>query len=254
MGKFGKILHALTPPALAWRLRRTARERLELENFKAFYSGFLKPGDLCFDIGANLGNRVRSFRALGCKVLAVEPQARCIHELERNFRSDAEIIIVPKAAGKKIGKSTLRISSEHVLSSMSENFINRTRSSGRFDGVEWGSEESIEVTTLEQLIEEYGMPQFIKIDVEGHEPEVLDGLGSAVPALSFEWVPELFSHALACIERLEKLAHYEYNLSWGESMRFSRQEWRGADSMLQIIGEFQGENLLFGDIYARIKK
>ncbi len=254
MGKFGRLLHALTPPALAWRLGRSAREKLELKNFKALYSGFLKPGDLCFDIGANLGNRLRGFRALGCKVIAVEPQASCIHELKRNFGSDAGISIIPKAAGKEIGKSILRVSSVHVLSSMSENFINSTRSSGRFDGVEWGREESVEVITLEKLIEEYGMPKFIKIDVEGHEPEVLAGLGSAVPALSFEWVPELFSHALACIERLESLGLYEYNLSWGESMRFSRPEWRSAESMLQIIGEFQGENLLFGDIYARLKQ
>jgi hypothetical protein len=37
------------------------------------YSRFLRPGDLAFDIGSHVGDRVVSFRRLGAAVVAVEP-------------------------------------------------------------------------------------------------------------------------------------------------------------------------------------
>lgn len=42
---------------------------------RRFYGQFVRPGDLCFDVGAHAGNRVRAWRALGARVLAIEPQA-----------------------------------------------------------------------------------------------------------------------------------------------------------------------------------
>ncbi len=44
------------------------------DRFAAFYGRFLKPGDLVFDIGANVGGRVKVFLHLGCRVIAVEPR------------------------------------------------------------------------------------------------------------------------------------------------------------------------------------
>lgn len=251
--KLEKIVKGLMPPAIAWRLGRAKREQREQEEFSEFYRIFLKPGDLCFDIGANLGNRVRSFKALGCKVVAVEPQSHCLAKLRQEFGNDSDITLIGKAAGRAIGSASLRISPDHVLSSMSKNFMETTQRSGRFAGVEWGKEEKIQVTTLDALISEFGVPQFIKIDVEGHEPEVFAGLSTPVRAFSFEWVPELFEHARACIQRLEELGDYEFNISWGESMRFTRDEWRSAESILIVIEEFRGESKLFGDIYARLR-
>jgi hypothetical protein len=136
---------------------------------------------------------------------------------------------------------------------MSDRFIRGTQESGRFRGVDWGRTEEVEVTTLDALIAEHGMPRFVKIDVEGHEVEVLAGLSQPVPALSFEWTPELYEQARDCIGRLMELGDYEFNLSWGESMKFSRPAWRSADSMLRVLEEFSGESLQFGDVYARLR-
>ncbi len=249
-----RIITALTPPALAWRLGRRARERRELERFSAFYRSFVGPGDLCFDIGANLGNRTRCFRALGCRVVAVEPQARCLARLRKEFGRDPQVAIVPKALGRAVGKATLRVSRDHVLSSLSEAFMRATTASGRFAGAAWDGAEEVEVTTLDALVREFSVPGFVKIDVEGYEKEVLAGLTAAVPALSFEWTPELADAARECIDRLASLGDYEFNISWGESMRFSRPEWRNPESLRRIIDEFQGESLLFGDIYARLPR
>jgi FkbM family methyltransferase len=242
------------PPPLAWRVTRKAREQREAREFGRFYGAFLAAGDLCFDIGANLGNRTRSFRRLGCTVVAVEPQGRCFARLEREFAADAQVKLVKCAVGREPGEAVLHVSRQHVLSSLSPAFMTRTVESGRFAGVAWQATERVVVTTLDQLIADHGEPRFIKIDVEGFEAEVLAGLSRPVAALSIEWTPELSENTRVCLRRLAELGDYEFNLSWGESMRFSRPEWRSLQSMLAVIDEFDGETLLFGDVYARVRK
>ncbi len=247
-----KLYDRLMPPALAWRLGRAAREQRELEAFQAFYSSFMEPDDLCFDIGANLGNRTRCFHHLGCKVVAVEPQKRCFQKLQQRFGQDPEIHLVHKAVGREEGEATLHLSTNHVLASLSNTFIERTKGSGRFKST-WSGTETVQVTTLDKLIDEFGDPAFIKIDVEGHESEVLAGLSRPVRALSIEWAPEFPENTRACLLHLAGLGDYEFNLSWGESMRFNRPQWRSLESMMAVIDEFEGDSHLFGDVYARIR-
>lgn len=246
-------LNRLLPPALAWRLNRKKREAAELLLFREFYREFLASGDLCFDVGANLGNRVRGFRALGCKVVALEPQEMCFRKLETEFGADREVILINQAVGRVPGEMEMHVSSDHVLSSFSEDFIRRTSESGRFAASKWDQRQKCKVTTLDELIATHGMPKFVKIDVEGFESEVLAGLSTAVPALSIEWTPEIPENATNCIQHLISLGEYEFNISWGESMKFSRAKWRNADSILRVIEEFSGETALFGDIYARVR-
>jgi transposase len=73
--------------------------------------------------------------------------------------------------------------------------------------LDFGQQTTVETTTLDKLIAEHGLPFFIKIDVEGHEPSVLRGLHSAVPYLSFEVnLPEFASEGQECVEILSRLA------------------------------------------------
>lgn len=249
---FKKLYDGLMPPLLARRLfARQQRER-EAERFAGFYGGFIASGGLCFDIGANLGNRVRAFRRLGCRVVAVEPQRSCVAVLRREFGNDPEVVIVDAAAGAAAGKASLRVSPDHVLSSLSEVFISRTKASGRFAASEWTATEEVAVTTLDALVEEYGLPGFLKIDVEGYEAEVVAGLSQAVPVVSFEWTPELPENAVRTIEHLAALGPYRFNLSWGESLRLSREQWWTRDEVLAVVDLMSGEALMFGDIYARV--
>lgn len=247
------IYSNLLPPLLRRALTRGERRRAEIERFRALYRHFAGEGELCFDVGANLGNRVRCFRALGCPVIAVEPQSFCLRALAKEFGGDDKVKILPVALGAAPGTAKLKTSKVHVLSTLSPSFIEKTRESGRFAGVAWSGEEEVKVSTLDALIAEHGMPRFVKIDVEGFESEVLAGLSQAVPGLSFEWSPEIPDNAVACIERLGSLGNYEYNYSWGESMRLARPQWLAPEAMLRVIADFAGENQMFGDIYARLK-
>jgi protein-L-isoaspartate O-methyltransferase len=51
-----------------------SRQRSRAAAMDALYRQFVKPGDLVFDIGAHVGDRVAAFRRLGARVVAVEPQ------------------------------------------------------------------------------------------------------------------------------------------------------------------------------------
>jgi FkbM family methyltransferase len=172
--------------------------------------------------------------------------------LRREFGADPEVVIVAAAAGAVAGTASLRVSPDHVLSSLSDAFISRTKASGRFAASEWTGTEEVAVTTLDSLVGEYGLPGFLKIDVEGYEAEVVAGLSQAVPVVSFEWTPELPENAVRTIKHLATLGAYRFNLSWGESMRFSRESWWTRDEVLAVVELMSGESLMFGDIYARL--
>ncbi|TAE89467.1 MAG: FkbM family methyltransferase [Verrucomicrobia bacterium] len=244
----------LIPPALLWRLQKKSRAAHETRLFSELYGIFLKPGDLCFDIGANLGNRVRSFVKLGCRVVALEPQAYCFSLLQKEFSGQSDVVLIQQAVGRETGEREIHVSRDHVLSSFSQEFIQQTTASGRFAQSSWNETQMCQMTTMDQLIENYGMPRFVKIDVEGFEPEVVSGLTQAVPALSIEWVPEMPHNARRCIEHLASLGDYEYCVSWAETMKLSAKGWRSKESILRLIDEFAGETFLFGDIYARVRK
>src|SRR5262245_48030625 len=63
-----------------------------------FYPQWVKPGDLVFDIGANIGNRTRVFASMGARVIAVEPLPQCYWALRWMFKCQPNVTIVGAAA------------------------------------------------------------------------------------------------------------------------------------------------------------
>lgn len=245
-----------------WRMSKAALDKLEEDKVaqeqalfykrRDFYAQFVAANDLCFDVGANIGNRIGPLLELGARVVAVEPQKECYEVLNENFGNRIEI--VKKGLSGKEGKEDFYISDVNVVSSFSPEFI-KAMKGGRFRKFKWKEKIEVEMTTLDVLINRFGSPRFIKIDVEGYELEVLKGLSNPVAMISFEYtVPELLDNVVKCIEQIEKTgAVHEYNYSVGESMDFELNTWLSIEKMKNHISEKGFSETLFGDVYCRVK-
>ena len=239
-------LHLTRPVEWATRPVRYPFQRRER---RAFYSQFVKAGDLCFDIGANFGNRTEAFRALGARVVAVEPQGVCLKRLRRQFGRDSDVVIVPEAVAAQVGTAELAIPNETTeTATLSE----RWRTESRWNFMHYTRTETVPTTTLDALIEKHGEPAFAKIDVEGFEDQVLAGLSRAVPALSFEFSGEMPDLIERCVERLEGLGGYRYDISLPKPLKLLWGEWVGVGELRKRLAEMVArEPAACGDVYAR---
>jgi FkbM family methyltransferase len=222
-----------------------------------FYSQFVSEGDLCFDIGANLGNRTKVFLELGATVVAVEPQDNCMRKLLKKYGSNKSVFLVHKALGAMEGKGNLILSNSHTVSSMSEEWIDCVKNSDMFftsaSAFQWNKNVTVPVTTLDKLIEKYGNPAICKIDVEGFEYQVIKGLSRPIKMISFEFTPtpKLIDLTIESIKHLSTIGNVQFNYSFGESMVLALEEWVDTRKICDILLSIPNKTAFSGDIYAR---
>ncbi len=214
-----------------------------------FYRRLIAPGALAFDIGAHVGSRSRALRRAGARVVAVEPQAPFAAFLRLSLPAD--VTLVQAACGAASGEAELAVSSLHPTVSSLGPLPDQAATAPGFEHVRWDARQRVEVTTLDALIAAHGRPGFVKIDVEGAEPEVLAGLSQPVELVAFEYLPALPGAALAAVDRLAALGAYEFNAVRGEAPVFLWSGWRDARGVRNwLAARAAGEES--GDLYARL--
>jgi FkbM family methyltransferase len=225
---------------------------LRQRRLRRLYGQFVRPGDLVFDIGAHVGNRVRAFAALGCRVVALEPQPDFARLLRAFFHRSTQIVIVESAVAEIAGRRSLSLSERTpTVTTLASEWRAAREREPDFAAVQWNRRIEVETTTLDGLIERFGVPAFVKIDCEGSEPAILAGLGQPVAALSFEYLPRALPEAEACLIRLAALGPYRFNWSIGESNQLISEQWLDAAAMLATLRTPTAQRRS-GDIYARL--
>jgi FkbM family methyltransferase len=225
---------------------------LRQRRLRRLYGQFVGAGDLVFDIGAHAGNRVRAFAALGCRVVAVEPQPDFAWLLRALCGRSPRVVIVEAAVADVPGRRPLSVSERTpTVTTLATDWRDARAGDPDFGRVQWNRQIDVDTTTLDRLIEQFGVPAFVKIDVEGSEPAVLAGLGRPVPALSFEYLPRALQEVQACLTRLSALGPYQFNWSVGESNQLASDQWLDASALLATL-RTPVACQRSGDVYARL--
>ena len=198
-----------------------------------------------------MGDRIGSFRRLGARVIALEPQPDCARVVRTIYAGDALLTLVEAACGPNPGTLKLHINSANpTVTTASRDFVKAANGAGGWEGQVWDRAIDVPVTTLDQLIAAHGRPAFIKIDVEGFEADVLAGLSAPVPVLSFEFTTIQRDVAQACLDALAKLGPYRFDVALGESQQLTFGRWIAAAEMSAHITALP-HAANSGDVYAR---
>jgi FkbM family methyltransferase len=216
----------------------------------ALYERFVRPGDLVFDAGAHVGDRVGAFRRLKARVVAIEPQPALVRTLRLLYGADEGVDIEPMALGERVGSVELKVNLDNpTVTTASDDFVAAARGAPGWDGQAWTRRITVPMTTLDTLIMRHGIPRFIKIDVEGFEAQVLAGLSQPVDALSFEFTTIQRDVALAALDRCVTLGFARFDAALGESQTLVHGAWRSADVIRRWLIDLPAE-ANSGDIYA----
>lgn len=217
------------------------------------YRPLVPSNGLVFDVGAHAGDRTHCFRKLGARVISVEPQYVFATFLKMDNLLCPRVTVLTNVVSEVNGPMTLQVNSQNpTVSTLSSAFIQAANERGNeWQGQTWDRSIPVYSVTLDFLITTYGVPDFIKIDVEGAELAVLRGLTHAVPAISFEFTLIQRELAFDCIRQCEALGLRQFNISLGEAHTFVFDSWTNAAALSLYILELPSE-ANSGDVYASI--
>ncbi len=221
--------------------------RLEQPRLRRLYGTFVSPGELVFDVGAAEGYHTEVFLDLGATVVCLEPQPHFAEVLRRRFADRPDVTVLEQAAGPRADRLPLSISTgDPEISTLDVEKWSR----GRYRGRTWDRSVVVPVVTLDEVAAEHGHPSFVKIDVEGYEAGVLEGLRGLPPALSFELTCELLADVAACVAVLEQRGAPRFNYSLSRRHRLESSRWLSGAELLDELRAFAGRHRS-GDVYAR---
>jgi FkbM family methyltransferase len=220
-------------------------------SWQRFYSELLDSGDLAFDVGAHVGSRAKAMHKAGARVVAIEPQAQFTRFL--NWSLPKDVPVIGAAVGRAVAEANLSLSSKNpTLASLKTDFVDNSKDAAGFEDVRWDGFQRVTVTTMDALIADHGLPRYLKIDVEGYELEVLQGLTKPVEIISFEYLPGFKDLTRKVLDRVRELGDYEFNAVIGEQAKFAFGTWRSEPEVRSWLDGLQAD-ARSGDLFARLK-
>ncbi|MBN2152782.1 MAG: FkbM family methyltransferase [Candidatus Lokiarchaeota archaeon] len=218
------------------------------KNMLKLYSDFVGEGDLAFDIGAYRGLISDILLALGAKVVIVEPNPEMSAALQKKYQEKSDVTVLNMGAGSADCELDFHINEKIPQScTFSEAFISESRYSLRT----WEGTVRVPVAKLDTLIDKYGTPKFIKIDVEGYEWSVIQGLTKKVPFITYEFHREFMEDTKKCAAHLSSLGDVTFNYNLELNYKSTSPEWLTLDALFADLDSRKEENLK-GDIIVKM--
>lgn len=157
---------------------------------------------LAFDIGCNVGKYSTCLLNEGySKVVAVDPNPHLF------IIKDNRVTRVFAACSDKNSNIPFYFSNADTISTASINWVTNSRFSGQYI---WEKYE-VPSLTIDELVSQFGIPDHIKIDVEGYEEIVLNGMTKKYASdLCFEWAEEEGDSAIRCVDYLYSLGYTKF--------------------------------------------
>ena len=133
-----------------------------------------------------MGTMTGVFTSLGAKVVAVDANEDCVRHIALTT-SRAEVQLVHAAVGATNGEAVLKVSDRKDKSSLLDEWREAVSTANQNHAGMWNREVTVPMLTMDALVERFGLPIYIKIDVEGYEDQVIAGLTECPQLLSFEF-------------------------------------------------------------------
>jgi len=228
---------------------------------KLDYGEFIQSGDLVFDVGANVGVKTSEYLALGATVICFEPSSEALEVLRSRYGNNPRVVIEPVGLYDHEGTRRFFPAKVSGQSTFSRAYI---QNSPWFPPEHWKTTYFVKVSTLDIMFKKWGVPRFLKVDVESSEVEVLSRMNWPVDALSFEFhVGEQWKKGSTwCVNFLhDKFGYRKFNYIVNdtidgvgiESNEYRFDDWVDKDTHLAALNEEpRHSGMNWGDVYARI--
>jgi FkbM family methyltransferase len=232
----------------AYRKLFMPNKRLAIQRMDAFYSQFFQPGETVFDVGANHGEYADCFAREGARVVAVEPNPAFRPRLDALSNYET---VTPEyvAVGASPGTAKLNICSQSLYSTLASADSKWMAESPDYAEVKWVDQVEVPVVTIDMLVDKYGLPAFVKIDVEGFELEVLSGMSGNPRYISFEYGVRRKEIAQGCISLLQKRG-YLFRPITERTFRFATADWLTGKQASQWLADRTLDAGEYGDFFA----
>lgn len=183
---------------------------------------------LLFDIGANRGDAVIAGLSKGYKVVAIEAAPRIFRALENNFKGNPEVRLLKFAVAEKDFETVKFYECiEDGLSTLNVDWL--TSDTMPYKGKDFWTVE-VTTITMDTLVSLYGVPDLIKVDVEGAEWAVFGGMTKKYGMLTFEWTDVTADEHQKQLMYLHSLGYKEVGPQYIEHHLQEPKEWLNLES------------------------
>ena len=198
---------------------------------------------LAFDIGCNIGKYTLALLDEGySKVISVDPNPHLFNI------QDERVVRVFGACSDKNTIIPFYFSNADTISTASIDWVKNSRFANQY---KW-EKYSVESTTIDSLVAQFGIPNHIKIDVEGYEETVLKGMSKKyADEICFEWAEEEGDSAVRCVEYLKNLGYEKFGFIFSDTYLKKPENYYDLDDFKKIFEYDKNRKTEWGMIWAK---